>query len=282
MERYLKEEPMVSSSPTRSESPWLTTWSTRVEVEVGLDCASSVTSNSSSPSTCWSGFATPPPTVGSAATTTAGLLKITVASPSAIIAGTTTSNASTNTAAVGGRTAGAATSTQHETAVAGTQNNIMPVQVSVTAAAAAAGGAAFHPRLHLSPDATKKIHKCKYPGCEKVYTKSSHLKAHLRTHTGEKPYKCEWIGCGWSFARSDELTRHYRKHTGAKPFKCRHCERCFSSWTAQNLNDKNQITLAKSDVREEKDATFSAVFSTGKKKPPVRKQYHRNDGIFAR
>lgn len=49
--------------------------------------------------------------------------------------------------------------------------------------AASAGGK--HTRLDHSPDSKRRIHKCQFLGCKKVYTKSSHLKAHQRTHTGK-------------------------------------------------------------------------------------------------
>ncbi|KAL1893609.1 hypothetical protein Sste5346_006440 [Sporothrix stenoceras] len=56
---------------------------------------------------------------------------------------------------------------------------------------------------------------CRFPGCDKVYSRQEHLQRHQLNHNPKEIFACDVDGCGQRFVRADLLTRHKKRHSGS-------------------------------------------------------------------
>lgn len=74
-----------------------------------------------------------------------------------------------------------------------------------------------------------KAFKCKYDGCGKSYTNSSHLRRHEKDFHELKPeiydYVCDHPGCLQGFTNVSNMNRHYKTaHERSSPYTCLECK----------------------------------------------------------
>nr|XP_005998970.2 PREDICTED: P43 5S RNA-binding protein-like [Latimeria chalumnae] len=77
----------------------------------------------------------------------------------------------------------------------------------------------------------KKPQACDYPGCERRFSRKSHLQRHKLLHEGQKQIRCAQADCKAEFYTKDKLKRHVEYVHGKKEeyFKCNY-EDCGSTF----------------------------------------------------
>ncbi|EEH36532.2 hypothetical protein PAAG_06950 [Paracoccidioides lutzii Pb01] len=112
----------------------------------------------------------------------------------------------------------------------GSPNSLASQYISTAAAAAAAtmfnprhqrsvsdyGPVTYTPRTHKVSKAKKGklVHRCEYPGCNKLFSRAEHVRRHASKHDPAAIIRCEVEGCGKTFTRKDLRVRHMEnKHS---------------------------------------------------------------------
>jgi hypothetical protein len=63
--------------------------------------------------------------------------------------------------------------------------------------------------VNTASNRKNRVIVCKYPGCDREFTKTWGLKEHYRVHSKEKPFECQ--KCGTKFTQKGSLLKHIKK-----------------------------------------------------------------------
>ena len=75
----------------------------------------------------------------------------------------------------------------------------------------------------------KKVFKCSFDNCEKIFNYKWILDRHLNSHFSFRLFKCESENCGKAYKSKENLNLHVKnKHMNQKPYKCSFCDLKFS------------------------------------------------------
>ena len=93
-----------------------------------------------------------------------------------------------------------------------------------------------NPNIDNDSDNKKRTHRCSFPNCHKVYTKSSHLKAHQRTHTGKQIHQL--LSCLFLVLKLGRI-RLASLAFQQSPFKTSNTETSFITSNVREINLSN-------------------------------------------
>jgi len=85
---------------------------------------------------------------------------------------------------------------------------------------------------------SKRMFRCLYPDCGKIFRFRSEMMRHLTTHSDARLYFCTYPSCGKSFKRIDALNNHYKIHTETTAYQCNYpnCKSRFNSKASLNYH----------------------------------------------
>jgi len=99
-----------------------------------------------------------------------------------------------------------------------------------------------HRLTHL-PIGTPQKHPFPCMTCHKAFTKKCNLDSHLLTHLNSTPYKCTI--CGLAMNNRSNLNKHFKLHKGLKAYQCSQC----SYRTAKKSNLMSHERARHSDLK---------------------------------